>query len=294
MIERERLDFCVHSYSWIAVAVWTFERERKLTAQVAIIGFGAIAQEILRSSQADDGFEIRQVLVRETRVGEAKRAIAPPTQIISRLEELSPHVDFVLECAGHSAVVEYGPDVLAKGCDFGVISVGALADTKVHDSLAEATRKGQSRLSILPGAIGGIDALAAAGKALEHVSYTSRKPPKSWMGSPAEDQHDLRAMTRETTVFSGNARQAALSFPKNANVVATVALAGIGFERTEVSLVADPLASGNTHQITAHGPQFDFNFQTSGSALPANPRTSALTALSAIRALRLRSPGIQV
>ena len=55
------------------------------------------------------------------------------------------------------------------------------------------------------------------------------------------------------TVFDGNAREAAQRFPKNANVAATLALAGIGFERTRVELIADPAATGNTHAIEAHG-----------------------------------------
>lgn len=244
--------------------------------------------------QGDESIGIRQILVREGRKNEVQNALGSPAQAISRLDDLSPSIDFVLECAGHEAVSQFGSELLSQGCDLGVMSVGALADQAVFRALQSAAKVGNSRLSILPGAIGGIDALAAAGGALDNVSYSSRKPPLSWAGSPAETYHDLSAMSVETTVFSGNARQAAIDFPKNANVVATVALAGVGFEKTKVSLIADPNASGNTHQITARGPLFDFSYRTSGSALPSNPKTSALTALSAIRTLRMQAPGILV
>lgn len=261
---------------------------------VTLIGYGAIAQHVIAALKGDKEVRIAQVLVRDHRAKATEEELGPDVDVITAIKHLAPETDFVLECAGHEAVRVFGPEVLAKGYDFGVISAGELAHEQTLRSLREACATGQSQLSVLPGAIGGIDALAAAGEALEYVSYTSRKPPLSWLGSPAERSHDLQALTQETAVFSGTARDAATDFPKNANVVATVALAGIGFERTEVSLIADPSAAGNTHQITARGPLFDFNFQTSGKALPANPKTSTLTALSAIRTLKGQAPGVIV
>lgn len=265
-----------------------------MTQNVALIGYGAIAQEVLRTLQDSAEPTISQILVRQARVTEIQAAVGPSVQVIGGLHELSQSVDYVLECAGHEAVSAFGPEILEQGCDFGVISVGALAEQSVLEGLLEAARNGNSRLSVQPGAIGGIDALAAAGNTLEKVSYSSRKPPMSWAGSPAEDILDLQSVTEETAVYSGSARDAAIGFPKNANVVATVALAGIGFDKTEVTLIADPDAKGNTHQITASGPLFDFSFQTRGSALPSNPKTSALTALSAVRAIKTRAPGLVI
>ena len=260
----------------------------------ALIGYGAIAQQVLRLTQADPTILIRQILVRTTRVSEVQASVGPDIEVISEIEALSPSVDMVLECAGHDAVAGFGPEILEQGCDLGIVSVGILADEDLRTRLKTAAVNGHARLFILPGAIGGIDALAAAGPELQDVTYTSRKPPASWAGSPAEEDHDLAALSMETIVFSGNAREAAIRFPKNANVVATVALAGIGFERTKVTLIADPAATGNTHLITAGGPLFDLHYQTQGSALAANPKTSALTALSAVRALKHRTAGLVI
>ena len=265
-----------------------------MSLSIALIGYGAIATEVVKGLAVDEQIRVAQVLVRPARAADVQAALGPDIDVISTPDDIAADTDFVLECAGHDAVRAYGPKILAQGIDLGVISVGALADPAVQRDLETACAKGGARLSILSGAIGGIDALAAAGNQLDRVSYVSRKPPMSWSGSPAEETHDLRAITSATEIFTGSARAAASGFPKNANVVATVALAGIGFDRTTVSLVADPSATGNTHHITAQGALFDFSYSTSGAALPSNPKTSALTALSALRAVRARGIGLVI
>ena len=81
-------------------------------------------------------------------------------QVISSLEDVDPLPDFVLECASHQAVAEYGPYFLEKGIDFGVVSIGAFSDPDVYDRLAKSSRSGGAQLCILPGAVGGMDALS--------------------------------------------------------------------------------------------------------------------------------------
>lgn len=265
-----------------------------MTKQVALIGYGAIARAVIQALIGDDQVRVSQILVRPERCGEVQSALPEGTTAISKIDALNSNTDFVLECAGHDAVWHFGAKVLERGVDLGILSAGALARPDVLARVREASQTGHARLIVLPGAIGGIDALAAAGDSLERVSYTARKPPLSWTGSPADATYNLAQIDSETAIFKGSARDAALQFPKNANVVATVALAGIGFEQTDVTLLADPKATGNSHQITASGPLFDFAFTTAGKALPDNPKTSALTALSAIRALRHRGTGLLV
>src|SRR5436305_280425 len=107
----------------------------------------------------------------------------------------------------------------------------------------------------------------------------------AWRGSPAEEAVDLGSLTARTVLYRGSAGEAALRYPQNANVAAALALAGLGFEATEVELVADPDAPGNVHEIEAEGAAGRFAITLAGKPSRSNPKTSALAAMSVARAL---------
>jgi aspartate dehydrogenase len=99
-------------------------------------------------------------------------------------------------------------------------------------------------------------------------------------------------LDQESVVFEGNARDAALQFPKNANVAATIALAGIGFEKTEVRIIADPALTQNVHVLEATGNFGTFTMTIAGRPLPSNPKSSSLTAMSLLRCIENRQSAI--
>ena len=140
------------------------------------------------------------------------------------------------------------------------------------------------QLFLPSGAVGGVDILAAARlSGIEDVVYTSRKPPRAWCGTPAERLLDLDALMGEAMFFEGTARAAARDYPQNANVAATVALAGAGFERTKVRLIADPHVQRNVHEVSVRSSCADFHVRIEGKPSPTNPKTSLPTAFSIAR-----------
>jgi aspartate dehydrogenase len=256
---------------------------------VGLIGYGGVAHDtlaILQTGEAAKTVRVAGVLVQPGRVSAARERLGavPLVDSLEALLALRPRI--IAEVAGQGAVTGFGETVLRSGVDFLVISIGALADAELLERLRAAAELGKARLILPAGAIGGVDAIAAMRlDGLRAVRYRSVKPPAAWRNSPAERLVDLDRLTQRTVLYEGTARRAALDFPQNANVAATVALAGLGFEATRVELVADPDAPGNIHEIEAEGATGSILIRMQGRPSANNPKTSALTALSVVRAL---------
>jgi len=258
-----------------------------MTKKVALIGYGGIAHdavEALQKSAAD--IQLVGALCEPGRTEEARAAL-PGIGIVESLNDLlALRPEVVAEVAGQNALAQFGPDILTRGVDLLVISIGALAEPKLLENLKAAAHRGKSRILLPAGAIGGVDAIAAMRLGgLNAVRYRSRKPPAAWRGTPAEKIVDLDKLTSPAVLYRGSAGEAALLYPQNANVAATLALAGLGFEATQVELVADPQAPGNVHEIEVEGVAGRFAIQLQGKPSRTNPKTSALAALSVARAL---------
>lgn len=263
---------------------------------IALLGFGAIANRLVQVlASHSDAPQVVAALVPRDRLAAAHdeaNSLADsrthgditPTDDLDALLARRPAL--VVECAGQQALREYGPAILRAGVDLLVASVGALAHPELEADLRSAAREGGARLLLPSGAVGGLDALASARIAgLDEVEYASNKPVTGWRGTAAEQLVDLDALTGPTVFFTGNAREAAQRFPQNANVAAAVALAGIGFEKTVVTLAADPTATGNRHRVRARGPFGHLDMTVEGRALAANPKTSILAPMSIAKAV---------
>ncbi len=257
--------------------------------RIGLIGFGAIGQSIaahLREACTED-IRLTAICVRPGRVDSVRR-IAPDevvvTDSIAGLIESRP--DAIIEAAGQGAIEAHAEQILLAGLDLFVLSLGALADPVLRGKLLAAAVTGGGGICLPAGALAGFDGLLSMRKAgLKAVTYVSTKPPLAWKGTPAEAAHSLENLDRRTVIFRGNAAEAALLYPKNANLAAAVALAGIGFEATRVELVADPQASGNTGAVLAQSATATLELSLSSHSLEENPKTSAITGLSVLAAI---------
>lgn len=263
--------------------------------KIAVIGFGAMARSLQRSLEDGRG----DLKVGAALVTSRLETTAPQAGNIKFFVELDDLItwrpDLVVECASHHAVADLVPGILEVGIDVVIASIGSLADCRLLQRLEEAAETGGSHLRLASGAVGGLDVLRSASIAgLTTVRYIGTKPPAAWKGTPAEEQFDLPGLACATEIYRGTAAKAALDFPKNANVTAAIALAGIGFNDTEVTLIADPAASSNTHRLEASGNFGSFSIILENRPLPDNPKTSWLAALSIEQSVRRHFQSVEL
>ncbi|MDP1963018.1 MAG: aspartate dehydrogenase [Reyranella sp.] len=253
--------------------------------KIALIGYGAISQtlfDIFREKKPP--IDIVGVLVRKGRIKATQKKVGAKVAVVDSLKallKLKP--DIVVEAASQQAVRDWGETILKKGFDLMVIATGAYGDPKLWRKHIRAAEKSGARLRLPSGAIAGLDGLLAMrlGK-LERVKYVSIKPPHAWTGTPAETEFDLPSIKEPTVIFRGKPADAGRLYPKNANLAVTVALCGAGLAHTEIELVADPtLPPGtNASRLEVVSDSGELNMYRLGRAMPDNPKTGVLTALT--------------
>lgn len=260
--------------------------------RLALLGGGTIARLVLENLRrgALPGIEVVALAGR----GNASRAAALAREYgIDYLPDaralcaLGP--DAVLEAASHEAVRAHLVALLGAGASVIVLSAGALVDDALRGQ-AEAAARGSGALLYVPsGGIGALDALKGACAAGEvEVSIQVAKPPAAWRKIEYVESLgiDLESLAGPTTLFDGPARAGVPHFPQNVNIAAVLSLAGIGFDRTRLTVVADPGLTRNTHTIRVSGRTGRFTLVLENVPAPDNPKTAWLACYSALAALK--------
>lgn len=261
------------------------------TLKVAICSLGAIGIEAARAlDQGITGLELVCVSAKDRAKAEQNLSSFQSKPRIVELEEAAEIADVVVECAPAALYDRIVRPTIARGRILVTMSSGALL---TRPDLIEQAKATGARIMIPSGGILGLDALKAAAEGTIHsVKLISRKPPPSLEGAPflVERGISVRDLPEAKRVFQGSAREAAQSFPANANVAATLSLAGIGPDRTQVEIWADPAIRQNMQTIEVRAEAADFDLRLASHPLAQNPRTGSLTPKSLISTLRsLRS-----
>jgi len=246
-----------------------------ITMKVGIIGCGAIANIITTSIvQEENNIDIAYFFDKDIERAENLASLAGGVAVLD-FDDMLNDVDLILECAAPVSVKEYAPKVLGHGIDMIVMSIGALMDFDFYHELESLAKDNDAKIHLPSGAIVGLDGIKAVAKfGLKEVSLVTRKSPKS-LGK------DIDA---EEVLFEGKASDAVKEFPLNINVAATISIA---CQRDiDVKIIVDPKVNRNVHEITAKGDFGEFKTTTMNYPCAANPKTSMLAALSAIRLLK--------
>jgi aspartate dehydrogenase len=198
-----------------------------LERTIGLIGCGGIGRRVAQALIRGEipGWKLGAVLGRSARTVDGVDVIAGADDFFAQ-----PY-DLVIEAAGPSALLAFGARALRQS-DVWTVSGTALVNDELVLDLQSAGANSGHRLRVVPGAIGGLDgvsALTVAPDAKVHAII------------------DLVPSGDETVVvFNGSVRDAAAEYPNQVNVTVATALAGLGIDRTEVTVrqpkTGDPLA----------------------------------------------------
>lgn len=255
--------------------------------RVAVGGFGAIGRQVARAlDRGVPGLELVAVSARD-REAAARRLsdFSRPVPVVA-LAELPEVAEVVVECVPAAAFADLAGPAVAAGRRLVTVSCGVLL--RRWDLVERAAESG-AQIIVPSGALLGLDAVRAAAEGEIHaVRMVTRKPPASLAGAPYLEERgiDLAGLSEPRRIFQGTAREGAVGFPANVNVAAALSLAGIGPDRTELEIWADPALTRNTHRIRVEADSASFEMQIENLPSEENPRTGKITALSVIATLR--------
>lgn len=258
----------------------------KIPLRVGIAGLGAVGLEVAKRLIAGvPGLTLAAVAVRD--VDKARRALPPAGSSIPvhKATELANDCDIVVECLPPMLFRDVAISAIDKGRIFMPLSVAQLLEN--GDLIERAKLKG-ARILVPTGALIGLDAVRAAAEGTIHsVKMVTRKPPAGLEGAPYLLEHKISVagLKEARKVFDGSAREGARGFPTNVNVAAALSLAGIGPDRTQLEIWADPAVTRNTHTITVDADTARFTM-TIENIPSENPRTGKSVAPSTVAALR--------
>jgi aspartate dehydrogenase len=230
---------------------------------------GFLARQILAKA-AGDSVELSYVHdLDEKRMQD----IPPGCRVTAQADLFTRNADLVVEAA-HADLLKAVAVRIVEHSDLLLFSVTALADETFRAALEQTAVKHGRKVYLPHGAIIGIDGLVDAGSTLKSVTVTTTKSPAS-LGLPPDSYK---------VVYEGPTREACAKFPRNVNVHAAIALAGLGFDRTTSRIVADPAVSTNAHLVEVQGTGYRFRIEVSSEA--AGKVTGAYTPQSALGTLR--------
>ena len=262
------------------------EQNSKRPLRVGLAGLGAVGLEVAKRLIAGvPGLTLAAVAVRD--VQKAQRALPQVGDSIPvcKTTELAESCDIVVECLPPALFREIALSAIDKGRIFMPLSVAQLLEN--GDLIERAKQKG-ARIMVPTGALIGLDAVRAAAEGTIHsVKMVTRKPPAGLEGAPYLREHGISVvgLKEPLKVFDGSAREGARGFPANVNVAAALSLAGIGPDRTQLEIWADPNVTRNTHTISVDADTARFTM-TIENIPSENPRTGKSVAPSTVAALR--------
>jgi aspartate dehydrogenase len=240
---------------------------------IGLLGCGSIGGFLMRhilSQGISDSMELSYAFDKDEK---RLHDIPASCRVTGQSDLFTRSGDLVVEAAHGDLLKEVALRVVERS-DLLMFSITSLADETFQTALQQTAIKSGRKIFLPHGAIIGLDGLVDAGPTLKSVTVTTTKSPAS-LGLPPD---------KYAVVYEGPVREACAKFPRNVNVHAAIALAGLGFDRTISRIVADPAVSTNSHLVEVEGTGYRFRIEVSSEA--GGKVTGAYTPQSALGTLQ--------
>jgi len=224
--------------------------------RIGIIGAGVIGRSVFQEITESGLGEVAYVLVNSDGMKSGLPETMRPLLTRNSEQALAEEVDLVIEAAHPDVLSAIAGRVLAKAdlCGF---SCAALARPETEQVIHATAQDAGTRFYLPHGAVLGLDGLMDGRDTIENVSITTIKSDLG-LGLPAGTSG---------AVYDGPTREACLRFPRNVNVHAALAMAGIGFDRTHSVIIAEPGAADMRHRIEVTGKGMAWDLSVSSRSL---------------------------
>jgi aspartate dehydrogenase len=259
---------------------------KRQTLKIALGGLGAVGLPIAKwLDQGVAGLKLVAISAGDkNRARERVSTFNTPPSVLD-LRDLADVADVVVECSPPECFAEIAESALSRGRILIPLSVTSLLP---RPDLIDLARENGGRIIVPSGAIVGLDAVRAASYGTIHsVVMKTNKPPKSLRSAKfvIEQGLDLDSLAEAKCLFKGTVAEAAPLFPANVNITVALAFAGIGPDRTQYEIWADPAADRNCHTIIVDADSVHFEITIAGVPTNKTPGTGKLTALSVMSTL---------
>ncbi|MFI3115495.1 MAG: aspartate dehydrogenase domain-containing protein [Clostridia bacterium] len=194
--------------------------------KVVVLGCGRLGKIIASAIHAGvvEGVTLHAILCREPDK-HAEFAKEMGCMISNSLDEvMQAKPDYVVEAGTKEAVIEHTENVLRKGADIILLSMGVFVDENYYNHIKNVAIETNQRVHLASGVVGGFDIMSTAMLMGELKStFETRRKPRNEGNAPTE--------------FSGTAEELYSHFPNNLNVAIAVALGTNGPKNTFANLV---------------------------------------------------------
>ncbi len=218
--------------------------------KIGLAGFGFIGSYLYEHLKGNKEIEVAAVWEPV-----AEKTASLSSEIICKdLDDLgSRPLDLIVEAAHADVVKDLWPRI-NSGADLMISSLTSLSDPEFHKRMENQAKQNGQGIFLPHGAVLGLDGLRDGRSLIEQVKITTTKHPKN-LGMPDSK------IEKPEVLFKGSTHEACKKFPRNVNVHAAFALAGIGFEKTQSIVIADPSTKKMQHRIEVSGRGLNWNLE---------------------------------